>query len=134
MLLRQIAVHRYDAGPIPVPITPDAALVQFLTDLNTQIEEWGYMTDTQMYVAQCKEEYAAAKAGDNTWAAWTDEKGRWLNEADEILEEVNRFFREGWMEGLSSEVAGLLWQYISTMVWQMQYMTAFLQVYLDLEL
>ena len=77
---------------------------------------------------------AAAKAGDNTWAAWTDEKGRWLNEADEILEEVNRFFREGWMEGLSSEVAGLLWQYISTMVWQMQYMTAFLQVYLDLEL
>ena len=117
-----------------MPITPDAALVQFLTDLNTRIEEWGYMTDTQMYVAQCKEEYAAAKAGDNAWAAWTDEKGRWLNEADEILEEVNHFFREGWMEGLSSEVAGLLWQYISTMVWQMQYMTAFLQVYLDLEL
>ncbi|KAH9885131.1 hypothetical protein C8Q73DRAFT_652606 [Cubamyces lactineus] len=131
--LISISVHlcnRY-GFPIPIPITPNNALVKLLTGLNGRITQWGYTDDIQEYVRAFKAEYAAAKVDDEAIEAWMEQRGKWLVEANEIMGDVSRFLSEGWLETLSSEVAGLLWQHISGAVWKMQYMSAFLQVYLD---
>ena len=122
--------YRYGT-PIPIPITPNKARVEHITSLNGRITQWGYTNDIKEYVEAFKAEYAAAQLDDELRETWIYEKGKWMQEADDILESVITFLSEGWLDTLSPEVTSLLWRRISAAVWKIQYMTVFLQVYLD---
>ena len=109
-------------------------MVETLTELNRRINEWGYTDDIPQFLDTFKAEHAAARTDSESWQNWLAEKGRWVQDADDILVDIRQFIVDGWLEGLSSEVVEVMWEKISATVWRIQYMGVVLQVYLDLRL
>ncbi|KAJ8456108.1 hypothetical protein ONZ51_g12269 [Trametes cubensis] len=103
-------------SPIPILVTPNTALVEVLTNLNTRIKAWGYTDNLDGYVAAFKDEFAAAKLDEGAWEEWTSEKGAWLREGDMILEQIQVFISDGWMCSLSSRAGAMMWRHLTAVV------------------
>lgn len=119
--------------PLRIPMNPpDTARISQVASLNRRLQTWGFRDNPRDYVDNLAQEYQAACMDGASFEAWTAKMEDWIAEGDSLLDAIQAFMCDGYLDLHTPEGLQEIWRRITTVVFKVQYMIAAVEVRLDM--
>ncbi|KAI1786195.1 hypothetical protein LXA43DRAFT_898449, partial [Ganoderma leucocontextum] len=119
--------------PLRIPMNPpDTVRINQVASLNRRLQTWGFHDNPRDYIESLAQQYRTACKDEATLEAWTAKMEDWIVEGDSLLDAIQAFMCDGYLDLHTPEGLQEIWRRITTVVFKVQYMIAAVEVHLDM--